>query len=65
MNNAQKFIKSEFEYVERNSNAEFNPRIRLFSTGLIDDGITSKHIRITWDQFEAIKQLLIDTSESE
>jgi hypothetical protein len=63
MNNAQKFINSEFNYISDNvpdSSKVFKPNI------VINHGLAkTKHISITWQQFEQIKQLLIDTSESE
>ena len=62
MNNAQKFIIAQFEHVEqkRIKNDPFKPQIKI-NFGLCD----TKHISISWDQLELIKQLLIDTSKSE
>lgn len=61
MNNAQSFINAEFNYISNNipdSSKVFKPAI-VISHGLAK----TKHIAITWEQFEQIKQLLIDTSE--
>jgi hypothetical protein len=62
MNNAQKFIIAQFEHVEqkRIENDPFKPQIKV-NFGLCD----SKHISITWDQFEHIKQYLIDSEKGE
>lgn len=62
MNNAQSFIDDEFNYISENvpdSSRVFKPSI-IISHGMAK----TKHISITWDQLEQIKQLLI-TSESE
>ena len=63
MNNTQKFINDEFNYISDNvpeSSKVYKPCI------VISHGIAkTKHISITWQQLEQIKQLLIDTSESE
>jgi len=60
MNNAQKFIIDQFEYVgqKRIENDPFKPQIKV-NFGLCD----SKHISIIWQQFEQIKQLLIDSEK--
>ena len=62
MNNTQKFIIAQFEHVEqkRIKNDPFKPQIKI-NFGLCD----TKHISISWEQLELIKQLLIGTSESE
>ena len=62
MNNTQKFIIAQFERVEqkRIENDPFKPQIKI-NFGLYN----AKHISITWQQLEQIKQILIDTSESE
>lgn len=61
MNNTQKFIASEFDYISGNvpeSSKVFKPAI------VIGHGTAkTKHISITWEQLEQIKQLLIDTSK--
>ena len=63
MNNAQKFINAEFNYISDNVpelSKVYKPRI------VISHGIAkTKHISISWEQLELIKQLLIDTSKSE
>ena len=63
MNNKQSFINFEFNYISGNvpeSNKQFKPAI------VINHGMAkSKHIAITWEQLEQIKQLLINTSENE
>lgn len=63
MNSAQKFINSEFNYISDNipeSSKVFKPDI-VISHGLA----RTKHIRITWQQFEHIKQYLIDSEKGE
>ena len=61
MNNAQKFINAEFNYISDNVSElskVYKPCI------VISHGIAkTKHISIRWDQLELIKQLLIDTSK--
>ena len=62
MNNSQKFIKSEFEYIKGlnmlESQKQFKPSI------VINLGVSkTKHISITWEQFEHIKQYLVDSAE--
>ena len=61
MNNAQKFINAEFNYISDNVSElskVYKPCI------VISHGIAkTKHISISWDQLELIKQLLIDTSK--
>jgi len=63
MNNKQKFIASEFDYISSNvpaSSKVYKPCI------VISHGIAkTKHISISWEQLEQIKQLLIETSKSE
>ena len=63
MNNAQKFINAEFNYISDNVSElskVYKPCI------VISHGIAkTKHISISWEQLELIKQLLIGTSESE
>ena len=61
MNNAQKFIIAQFGHVQQKqiNNDPFKPQIKV-NFGLCD----TKHISITWEQLEQIKQLLIETSES-
>ena len=64
MNNAQKFIESEFNFVENKNNphcddwfkSNYKPRIQISS----NDGTKTKHISVSWDTLEQIKQLLID-----
>lgn len=61
MNNVQKFINSEFEYISDNvpdSSIIFKPNI-VISHGLA----RTKNIAITWKQFEHIKQYLIDSEK--
>ena len=61
MNNAQKFINSEFNYISDNvpySSRVFKPDI-VISHGLAK----TKYISITWEQFEHIKQYLIDSEK--
>lgn len=61
MNNAQSFITSEFNYISENvpdSSRVFKPSI-IISHGLAK----TKHISISWEQFEQIKQLLIDSEK--
>ena len=62
MNNVQRFISSEFDYVKA-QHPEYDsalPQIR------VNFGLTSsKHISITWLQFEQIKQYLIDSEKGE
>lgn len=63
MNNVQSFINAEFNYISDNipeTSKVFKPDI-VICHGLAK----TKYISITWQQFEQIKQLLIDTSESE
>ena len=63
MNNSQKFINSEFNYISENvpaSSMVFKPSI-VISHGLAK----TKHISITWQQFEHIKQYLIDSEKDE
>ncbi len=59
MNNAQKYIKSEFDYISENmpeSQKEYKPSI------VINHGSAkTKHIAISWEQFERIKQYLINS----
>ena len=61
MNNAQKYIKSEFDYISENmpeSQKEYKPSI------VINHGLAkTKHISITWEQLEHIKQYLIDSAK--
>lgn len=61
MNNAQKFISSEFNYISDNvpeSAKVYKPCI------VISHGIAkTKHISITWQQLEQIKQILIDSEK--
>ena len=62
MNNTQKFIIAEFNYISDNvteSSKVFKPCI-VISHGRAK----TKYIDITWEQMEQIKQLLIETSES-
>ena len=63
MNNAQKYIKSEFDYISENmpeSQKEYKPSI------VINHGLAkTKHISITWEQLEQIKQYLIDSAKDE
>lgn len=61
MNNAQSFINSEFNYISNNipeSSKVFKPDI-VISHGLAK----TKHISITWQQFEHIKKYLIDSEK--
>ena len=61
MNNTQKFIASEFDYISSNvpeTSRVFKPTITI-SHGIAK----TKHISISWEQLELIKQLLIDTSK--
>lgn len=63
MNNAQSFINSEFNYISENvpeSAKVYKPCI-VISHGLAK----TKHISITWQQFEYIKQYLIDSENGE
>lgn len=63
MNNAQKFINSEFNYISDNvpeSSKVFEPYI-VIGHGLV----RTKNIAITWKQFEHIKQYLIDSEKGE
>ena len=56
MNNAQKFISSEFSYISDNvpeSAKVYKPCI-VISHGLAK----TKHISITWEQLEQIKQCI-------
>jgi hypothetical protein len=63
MNNSQKFINSEFNYISDNvpeSSKVFKPDI------VIGHGLAkTKHIGITWEQFEFIKQYLIESEKGE
>ncbi len=63
MNNVQSYIKSEFEHIINNtpeSQKQFKPSI------VINNGLAkTKHIAITWEQFEQIKQLLINSVEKD
>ena len=63
MNNSQKFINSEFNYISENvpdSSRVFKPTI------VIGHGLArTKNIAITWKQLEQIKQLLIDSEKGE
>lgn len=63
MNNAQKFIVGELNYIADNvsdSSKQFKPSI------VINHGLAkTKHIGITWEQFEHIKQYLIDSEKGE
>lgn len=60
MNNVQKFIAGEFDYVKA-QHPEYDfalPQIR------VNFGLTSsKYLNITWEEFEQIKQLLIDSEK--
>jgi hypothetical protein len=61
MNNILSFINSEFNYISDNvpeSSRVFKPNI-VISHGLAK----TKRISITWQQFEQIKQLLIDSEK--
>lgn len=63
MNNKQKFIASEFGYIFDNVKPEemkYLPKLQITHCGN-----KTKHIDITWEQFDAIRQFIIDTSESE
>lgn len=61
MNNTQKFINSEFNYISDNvpeTSKVFKPDI------VIGHGLAkTKHISISWKQFEFIKQYLIDSEK--
>lgn len=60
MNNVQKFIAGEFDYV-KSQYPDYDsalPQIRV-NFGLF----SSKYINITWQEFEQIKQLLIDSEK--
>ena len=61
MNNVQKFIVGEFDYISDNvpdSSKVFKPCI------VIGHGLAkTKHISITWEQLEQIKQLLINSEK--
>ena len=61
MKNAQKFIVGEFDYISDNvpdSSRVFKPSI------VVNHGLTkTKHISISWQQFEHIKQYLIDSEK--
>ena len=60
MNNVQKFIAGEFDYVKA-QHPEYEsalPQIRV-NFGLF----SSKYITITWEQFEHIKQYLIESAK--
>lgn len=63
MNNAQKYIKSELDYISENmpeSQKEYKPSV------VINHGLAkTRHISITWEQFEHIKQYLIDSAKAE
>ena len=63
MNNSQKFINSEFNYISENvpdSSRVFKPTI------VIGHGLAkTKHISITWQQFEHIKKYLIESEKGE
>lgn len=63
MNNAQKYIKSELDYISENmpeSQKEYKPSV------VINHGLAkTRHISITWEQFEHIKQYLIDSAKDE
>jgi len=63
MNNTQKFIDGEFSYISDN----VPKSLRVYKPCIvISHGIAkTKHISITWEQLEQIKQLLIDTYGSE
>ena len=63
MNNKQKFIAIEFDYVLDQATPEnrlYKPKLQINHCGA-----KTKHISISWEQLEQIKQLLIETSESE
>lgn len=60
MNNTQSFINAEFNYISDNvpeSSRVFKPDI-VICHGLAK----TKHISISWQQFEQIKQLLITST---
>ena len=63
MNNVQSFINAEFNYISDNvldSSMVFKPTI------VIGHGLAkTKHISISWEQFEHIKQYLIDSEKGE
>ena len=63
MTNKLDFINSEFNYISDNA----PEALRLLKPSIvINHGLAkTKHISISWDQLEQIKQLLIDTSKSE
>ena len=62
MNNVQKFIASEFDHVKA-QHPDYEsalPQIR------VNFGLTSsKYLSITWEEFEQIKQLLIDSEKDD
>jgi hypothetical protein len=63
MNNTQSFINAEFNYISDNvpdSSKVFKPCI-VISHGLAK----TKHISISWEQLEHIKQYLIDSEKGE
>lgn len=63
MNMHRNFINSEFNYISDNipdSSKVFKPCI-VISHGLAK----TKHISITWEQFEHIKQYLIESEKGE
>lgn len=60
MNNVQKFIAGEFDFVKAQhpDYASALPQIR------VNFGLThSKYINVTWTEFEFIKQYLIDSEK--
>jgi hypothetical protein len=63
MNNTQSFINAEFNYISDNvpeSSKVFKPSI------VINHGLAkTKHISISWEQFEFIKQYLIESEKGE
>ena len=63
MNNTQKYINAEFNYISDN----VTESSKVYKSCIvISHGIAkTKHISVTWNQLEQIKQLLIGTSESE
>ena len=66
MNNA-KFIADEFSHVSEFADVEYKPSLQISAARLEyapgQDILKTKHISITWQQFEQIKRYLIDSEK--
>lgn len=65
MNNAQKFIAGEFSQHEKYADKSYKPSLVINSCDNKGEGIRTCYLGITWEQFEHIKQYLIDSEKGE